>query len=560
MQTEIEIRANEWLQNAGIVGFLNIVGKENVRIDGQSLYFPTELLENFETKYFNYFIKEYKETLAWYKIVSYKEKMEYYRAEDFASFDEKALEDLNKYIKDVVEFYLTKSNYIKVFELIDSKVNINEWVKKLKKNILPKKVTADGQKEILEQVKETYRYLDVIISFCDTDKGLKYLGARNVSYTIIKKSWFGVSFLNSQAGGDSYKEYEDYFVKPLLDYLNIDLSKTKKCCFVCNRPVKKLDLDFSFMNDVGFDKNRKRSHVWDFNLDVATCPICRLIYSCVPAGFTFVQDQGLFVNDSFGINKLCQINNQIHNSIWHFNKNGINATNSYQALVASLTMEKENKRHYELADIQLVRYENKHYSFNLLSKQMLYILSDSKSSLQKLIHCNYKEGNLSFNLYEEVINLLMNNENMFRVIHKLILYKQTKVKKLYYRIEDVANILEINKNYLKEKNIMTEIEQDDLWIAQRCGEQFKKAYGIKHSENKIIGITFKLLNALKLNDKNSFMDILLNSYSYLGKPVPKIFMSTFSSAEVFKSIGYSFMIGVSKEINKKDNGGKIDEK
>lgn len=46
MQTEIEVRADDWLINASIVGFLKIVGKENVRIDGQSIYFTTDLLEN----------------------------------------------------------------------------------------------------------------------------------------------------------------------------------------------------------------------------------------------------------------------------------------------------------------------------------------------------------------------------------------------------------------------------------------------------------------------------------------------------------------------------------
>ncbi|EAH3631431.1 type I-B CRISPR-associated protein Cas8b1/Cst1, partial [Listeria monocytogenes] len=112
MRTEIEVRANDWLINAGLTGFLNIVGKENVRIDGQAIYFTADLLEDFETKYFNFFIQEYKETLSWYKIVSYKETMEQFRIDEFASFDEVALGNLNKYMKDVVKFYLKKANYI----------------------------------------------------------------------------------------------------------------------------------------------------------------------------------------------------------------------------------------------------------------------------------------------------------------------------------------------------------------------------------------------------------------------------------------------------------------
>ncbi|EAE4192948.1 type I-B CRISPR-associated protein Cas8b1/Cst1, partial [Listeria monocytogenes] len=184
------------------------------------------------------------------------------------------------------------------------------------------------------------------------------------------------------------------------------------------------------------------AHVWDFNNDVATCPICRLIYSCVPAGFTYVYGEGMFVNDSYGVEELHRVNERMRNSILRFNKDGINSTNTYRALVESITMEHENNRRYELADIQLVRYENEHYRFNLLSKKMLHIVNDSKGILKSLIRCGYKEGNLNVNLYKEVIQHLMNNENLFTLIHKLIYYKQTSVNGLYYNMGHVSGILD----------------------------------------------------------------------------------------------------------------------
>ena len=38
----------------------------------------------------------------------------------------------------------------------------------------------------------------------------------------------------------------------------------------------------------GFDTSRKPSHVWNFINDIAVCPVCKLVYSCVPAGFLFL--------------------------------------------------------------------------------------------------------------------------------------------------------------------------------------------------------------------------------------------------------------------------------
>ncbi|HBM4259475.1 TPA: type I-B CRISPR-associated protein Cas8b1/Cst1 [Listeria innocua] len=562
MQTEIEVRADDWLINAGLVGFLNIVGKENVRMNGQSIYFKADLLVGFEDKYFNFFIQEYKETLAWFKIVSYKDTMERFRAEDFASFDEKALNDLNKYMKDVVKFYLKKSNYIKVFSLIDAKANVTKWLENLNAiNLTKKQQWEDVKIDIVEKVKRNYIQLDFIIDFCLGEKGLKYLGAKNLIYSVINKGWTGTSFLYTKTKlADPYLDYKTSFLDPVLDYVDSDLSKAKYNCFNCNLPIKNLKTGLSFMNDIGFDIEKKTSHVWDFNNDVATCPICHLIYSCVPAGFTYVYGEGMFVNDSYGVDELHRVNERMRNSILRFNKDGINSTNTYRALVESITMEHENNRRYELVDIQLVRYENEHYRFNLLSKKMLHIVNDSKGILKGLIRCGYKEGNLNVNLYKEVLQHLMNNENLFTLIHKLIYYKQTSVNGLYYNMGHVSGILDINTKFLKEMEVMTNISQNQLWFVQNCGKEFKEGYVKKKSENKISGITYKLLNSLKINDKDGFMDALLNSYSYLAMPIPDVFIKMFSNDEAFKSVGYAFMLGVGGEKTKKEDGGNTDEK
>ncbi|MBC1818497.1 type I-B CRISPR-associated protein Cas8b1/Cst1 [Listeria welshimeri] len=558
MQTEIEVRADDWLKNAGLTGFLNIVGKESVRIDGQSIYFKADLLVGFEDKYFNFFIQEYKETLAWFKIVSYKDTMERFRAEDFASFDEEALNNLNKYMKDVVKFYLKKPNYIKVFSLIDAKANVTKWLENLNAiNLAKKQQWEDVKVDIVEKVKRNYIQLDFIIDFCSGEKGLKYLGAKNLIYSVINKGWTGTSFLYTKTKlADPYLDYKTSFLDPVLDYVDSDLSKAKYNCFNCNLPIKNLKSGLSFMNDIGFDIEKKTSHVWDFNNDVAICPICRLIYSCVPAGFTYVYGEGMFINDSYGVDGLHRVNERMRNSILRFNKDGINSTNTYRALVESITMEHENNRRYELADIQLVRYENEHYRFNLLSKKMLHIVNDSKGILKSLIRCGYKEGNL----YKEVIQHLMNNESLFALIHKLIYYKQTSVNGLYYNMGHVSGILDINTKFLEESEVMTNISQNQLWFVRSCGTKFKEGYVDKKSENKISGITYKLLNSLKVNDKDGFMDTLLNSYSYLAMPIPDVFIKMFSNDEAFKSVGYAFMLGVGGEKTKKEDGGNTDEK
>lgn len=87
----------------------------------------------------------------------------------------------------------------------------------------------------------------------------------------------------------------------------------------------------------------------------------------------------------------------------------------------------------------------------------------------------------------------------------------------------------------------------------------KKAY----PEHKRAGFNYKVLNALKTNNRDAFMDIILNSYSYLGKVIPDFFLESFTSDETFKTVGYAFMVGVNGAIEQDDkdkDGGNNDEK
>ena len=74
MEENIRIELGDWLFNAGVTGLINILGEENVNYtDNQTVEIPAKLFENFEEKYFNYFIDKYQRLLSWNKIVSYEE-------------------------------------------------------------------------------------------------------------------------------------------------------------------------------------------------------------------------------------------------------------------------------------------------------------------------------------------------------------------------------------------------------------------------------------------------------------------------------------------------------
>ncbi len=353
-----------------------------------------------------------------------------------------------------------------------------------------------------------------------------------------------------ESKGDFYEKYHDYFVESMLSYLEDNHEKDKLSCTNCGHPIKKGDISYSFINQAGYDANRKQSNAWSFTNDLFMCPVCRLLYTCIPAGFTYVYNQGLFVNDNHSVRALLNANTGIRLDVLSLNKTEVKAIDTYAALIRTLQDSMNRQHHRELQDIQVVRYENERYYFNLLPKHILKTIDQSKDKLPELFNAGFILNGDYQSLYREIITRLMNNTNLFSLIYQVLRTKGTGGQ-VYANTYHIMKMIEINQNFLKELIQMEKLEKDELEKIRRDGYFLKKEYANK---NKADSIGLRLLNALKANNKDAFMDILLNSYMYLNKLVPKYFTDIFLDDERFKTIGYSFVAGIIGEAHNTEGG------
>lgn len=84
----------------------------------------------------------------------------------------------------------------------------------------------------------------------------------------------------------------------------------------------------------------------------------------------------------------------------------------------------------------------------------------------------------------------------------------------------------------------------------KLGFCLRKEYEIKKADNKINGITYRLLNALKTKNSNKFMDTLLNAYMYIRKPIPTEFIEGLKDEAKLQTIGYAFLLGLQGDTSK----------
>lgn len=545
----------DWLYNSGLVGFYNILkgSEDEVVIKDNYIEFNPKILDNFEEKYFNYFINIYEQTLAWYKIVSFEDFIKYHEENNYQEFSSDSLDSLNKYISDVLKRYIKSNSYVATYELINLDIDILQLEKDITTIKINKKQKLD---DVLPEIKDTFQKIKHVINYVKSDEAKRYLAGKNVIYNIIKNAWEGVSFLNPQSKEkDIYIDYREYFIAPVMGYLDSDRKKFKYNCFTCNSEMKDFKNDLSFLKATGFDVARKSSHVWEFNNDVAVCPVCKLIYSCAPAGFTYVYDNGIYINDNSSLSNAIEANKKIKSEI--LKKHEVNRSLTYRALVKSIQEQFTENIKYELTDIQVVRYENSKYRFNILTRDILDLIHKSKNSLDSLISAGYKEVNTYFNIYDLVIDSLFNTQNLFLIIHKLLIYKLSTPNDCYYSGKQLSNIMNINDKFMRGLGYMEKIdsEKDIVKEGNLQGYFLRKEYKEKKAESKLSGIAYRLLNALKVNSKDMFMDTLLNCYLYVRKPVPPIILEGLKDDVAFKTIGYAFVSGLIEGKENTNNGG-----
>lgn len=567
----IDFRINSWLENAGIVGLTRIL-KANPRYRSSykekenTLEVDPKVFDNFSDLYFNFFIKNYGQATRYWRIVSEENFLKSLKDNGFKDFDNKRLKELTDWFDNVLKYSVNSASYKKVIKFINSDYDIKAEVKDCNKKIRTlnkKNFLTKSPEEAKEILQELINQLLKAIEYFSTDQARKYFPAKILSYTVINKAWNGVSFLNPQAKNlDFYDDYQNYFVAPVQKYLQEDHSKDKYICSTCGRPIKRLEYSYGFLNDMGYDLNRKTSNAWNFKNDLYICPVCQFLYSLVPAGFTYnMASQGIFINENSSIRNLQGKNDATFNSMMRDIRSNTQ-TSPYRAFSAAFKDAEASGQNAALANIQLITYNNDHYNFQIIpivaSKVLIKAVEkkytvkqtgEVKSYLANLYNAGISNfrGAGYYSILDNVLNCLFNNTNLFSIIQELELLKVGNTAGCYYNTFQIMTVIRMNGWFLNElhkyrrsENAM-KVEEDKLTKARGCGMHVRMGYD---NENKAKTLAYKMLEAIRANSTDRFMELLLNAYLYLDKTVPKIFIETQSNTEVFKEYAFAFIAGL----------------
>ncbi|MCP4220203.1 MAG: type I-B CRISPR-associated protein Cas8b1/Cst1 [bacterium] len=545
---KVRFEIKDWLFNAGMVGLYRIMTQAGHQPTVKENYIECDIsfFENFEKKYFEYFFNTYEKHGLWYKLTQYCKGMPH-----SSENDEMKIE---KFIKlfgpDLVK---PASMYCTAYGMI---LGDKDYARARLKLIKDKKSPVSLK---LEKIDEIYRL------FRDNKDIIE---GKHVIYTIINKYWSGVSFLNSKQSRDNmFDLYKQDFVAGFVSFQEPTTNKIKYRCLTCNAGIdsqKNASKGLSWLG-MDLDPGKKTSVYWGHKPDIIICPTCRLVYSCVPAGFVTHNFKGIFINDNRNVGGLIGINGATELRFSEVERMEELENLTYGVIVNMIRQVREKESKEEIDNIQIVKYDgNTGYSFNLLSKHILQIIDASSNQLDHLAKMKdvYLDSKNHFNLYSEVIDCLYRNVSLYPLIALMLrmAFKNTRDRRLHYA---AGLLFDITMNYIG--GFMSDKKKHAV---RYMGLDLKKGYIDRNAKNKISGIAYRLLNNLKTKNTNGFLDVIINCHMYLGKEVPSVFVECIDDVERFQAYGYAFLLGFTGEKyekNSKDNaestkGGNDNEK
>ncbi len=539
----ITVTLKDFLFNAGICGFIKVLQLEGFDLEeqdiGNTIKVPVSLLDNFHDNYIKAMLNAFQDETLYQSLINQYEQFAGTKLEDIS---QENYENFIKKLCDKLESASYKSGYHIISEKGDN-FDVLSLVKVLKK-----------EKNITKSLNICHDLIQYMKKHCET------LCMKDIIYTKITLFWQGIAFLNSSNSKKDIKEcyYKD-FVKPALEYLKVN-KKGSMQCIQCGNPINTtIGRSMSWLNDVGIDIARKRSHYWNYNPDTYICPICALVYSCIPLGFSIFGSEAIFINNNESIHELIAVKNI-------FEQGGEKYTTlnqSYYEVLYTFIDDATQQQTREIQNIQIVRRipygsDSWKYAFNTLSKPLLEILHACRYNFKHLLKWSFKDKDTYINVYQEVADNFLSGKNQYALIHTILQKVFTENLKAPY-VKDILTIQRrrMRRFYSEEGgSAAMYISQKEFEAAYNEGKKIREQHAgtiteVKDKNTRINeslrSFVYPLLLSLKTKDKAKFNDTMFRFYVGRSVSIPKILIDMQQNDEKFQMLGYTFVAGLQGE-------------
>ncbi|MDG4656923.1 type I-B CRISPR-associated protein Cas8b1/Cst1 [Ectobacillus antri] len=573
MLNTIHLVADEWAIVQGMVGYYRILKHAGIKVQvtDEGIVFNPEHLENFEHYYFQYFLDKY----------SIAKRDEHILRSAFATLK-------NAYEQD------DKNKMLQAKKRIDECIKrtaIDKVEKKYEETLATRELIDTGY-QIRNQKTYTEYFSDLIdryiVYLYDPEINTK-LTLNYVKATVMN-SYFGqTSFLNVSNNAKTLEQQKAIFRKDYIENVQVDLllqallqqatseqeilnyltdsshfmasklkrmfkkmnvqqihqyvsSEINKCSFFEDQWAFKqyLDQHFSPLSM----SSKALNFYWGGNNDL-TIPIselAKLILFCAPAGASIAAGKSLFIQREGRFEQLIQANN-----IYEI---GRQKDKPFDEILFDLVVEQQKKAEQAQDSFLILEYASDYLAkrtdlqyFHFTPGLCSFFKSDNHIDSFRRLH---------YTMRTQLVYSFLNYLDPKAIIHSTL---REKLRNGYTSHDIVYACLlrhEFNILVKGEKSMGVSLEKGKkrIWSAFYAGVEVRN----KCEEGKVRSVAYRLLNAVRANDKKMFLDTTMRLYMSIDSPLPTVFMSVLDESEIdFPSVANSFIAGFISKKEEQDN-------
>lgn len=600
----ITLRMGDALFNAAILGFSRVMEVNpdgiNYNSDENEISFDRDELRFFSQRYIYSLLERFKHQTPlaglYRKLEKYRKYVEQERLfiDDEEDLTEKEksirLKELNDEVLTFSDSIIKKfesASYKAAFEILKQKalnipfedrINSIKRLKKEKKGLEAIAEITQLLDEIADTEVETLSLSDSNINNCSLHVK-DYFLLKDIFYNNVNEFWNGIGFLHKQQNKADYVAVtKETFQDKALGFEPATEKKAGLHCSQCSAALTQGQKEsMAWLNDMGVDIARKQSYFWNLSSHIALCPICKLVYACLPLGFSMAGKNGVFINSNINFSSLKTANG--------FQLDPESKKIYYEAFKELILNKMEKDETAVQENLQVLWRTDNKYKLNSFSPFLVKKLYQLRKEFQKIEKRWVEINGQTYSIFEETLIRVMNGIKLTDFIQQIFRHRLNEVEA---QIDFVKQLIRINSDVFLKTNInklgsqsaitskgdTMKQKQEPKAISKNAAIQAafgegRKLFFILSSKNdtatqsvtlskqdmevlekKIKSLSYRLLNAVSLRNNEMFIDSIVRQYLSLSLPVPEIIKHTLASEDDFIRIAQSFILGLNSPMSK----------
>lgn len=547
---EIRVRLNEWFLTQALVGYKNILEEfgEKVRTTYDGIIIEKKHLDIIPDAYFSYYLKHYS-------VAARNERKLRRLHKQFVDGENSVKKDINRELNDIKKsihrYFSDTAQGKRIEELVDNyrsekkyHPKLDDWISEFIELIYTKEIDEKLTSNFFKAVVLNPFYGQVsflnVLNNAKTIQEQKKIFYYDFVYPVIEELRFIQALHNNDKNEidkilteTSYTHFNSYkrkFKKMSIDEIKKYINDNVHRCSLTEFPLAFYNFEEAIFSPLSLSLKNARNMSWNANANehIPISSLARLLIFFSQAGGTDTQGKSTFIFFGGSFDEIYQVNKSYGDLKSH--------QKTFDEIIFDLVREQKVKAKYLEDRYIIYEYESDYKSkrtildYMIMTPDLIRLFSEESKLFDPIYHVSKTR----------IIKLLLHRMDIRHFINEEL---RERIKK-NYPIIDIIRMIQIrhlHKLLKEEKTVDNTAEKKRIWALVKSAEEVRKKIGVKKAQ----GIAYRLLNSVRSNDKNTFMDTVMRVYISTDLEMPGLLLEALHEEKMdFATVGNAWVSGL----------------